>query len=125
MLVTKDDATTAIDTPAKDGLSDRVNEPGMPTGGRAGTRPPAARGLLSITNWTGDAALFETYNASLQGEVTDVASVGDKAVRNGWTSLVVLKGNHILEFAVELAKYDPDIAQEKLKKLATTSIGRL
>lgn len=53
MLVTKDDATAAIDTPAKDGVSDRVSWPGCRPDGRAGTRPPAARGLLSITKMDG------------------------------------------------------------------------
>lgn len=125
VLVTKDDATAALDTPAKDGLSERVSEPGMPTGRSCLYDAASGRGRLNITNWTGDAALFDTYKGLLQGEVADVAGVGDKAIRNGWTGLIVLKGNHLLQFGIELAKYDPDIAQEKLKTLATISIGRL
>src|SRR5690349_11915730 len=58
VLVTKDDATAALGTPAKDGLSDLVSQPGMPTGRSCRYEAAAGRGLLSITNWTGDATLF-------------------------------------------------------------------
>jgi hypothetical protein len=127
VLVTKSEAEAAVGTGLADGLSELFSRPDGTSGRSCHYEAGSGPGQLDVHIWvaTPEQAAFYKEEQRMFGDVEDVAGVGDSAYRVGWPSLVVHQDDYVLEFGMEMADYDPDIAQANLKTLALTSISRL
>jgi Protein of unknown function (DUF3558) len=127
VLVTKDEASAAVGTALNDPSNDLFSRPDGTTGRTCYYTAPSGPGSLSFNIWRATPAQAALYKEEQKqfGDVHDIAGLGDAAYRVGWIELVVLKGDYLLEYGIEMADYDPDTAQANLKTLATTSISRL
>ena len=126
VLVTKDEAETAVGT-SLEGSSDLFSRPDGTTGRSCYYDAPTGPGSLGLNIWKTTPAQFALYKQEQMqfGDIHDIPGIGDEAYRSGWIQLVVLKDDLALEYGIEMVDYDPDTAQENLRTLATTSIGRL
>jgi len=126
VLITKEEAETAVGT-SLTSSSDLFSKPDGTSGRTCYFDAPSGPGGLNFDIWKTTPAQFALYKQEQMqfGDVNDIAGVGDAAYRVGWTSLVVQQGDYALEVGIEMVDYDPDTAQENLKNLVTTAIGRL
>ena len=126
VLVTKEEAESAVGT-SLTSSSDLFSRPDGTTGRTCYFDAASGPGSLSFNIWQTTADQFALYKQEQTqfGDVHDIPGLGDAAYRVGWISMVVMQDDYALEYGIEMVDYDPDTAQENLKTLATTTIGRL
>ena len=127
VLVTNDEAEAAVGSALTDGSSDLFSRPDGTTGRSCYWDATSGPGTLNFDIWNATPEQAAAYKEEQKqfGDVHDIAGLGDSAYRVGFTSLIVMKNNLVLEYGIEMADYDPDTAQANLMTLATTALSRL
>lgn len=127
VLVNQGEAQAAVGTTLSPGSNDLFSRPDGTEGRSCYYDAPTGSGGLTFNIWNATAEQAAAYKEEQKqfGDVHDIAGLGDSAYRVGFTSLIVMKDDFVLEYGIEMAHYDPDTAQQNLMTLATTSLSRL
>jgi hypothetical protein len=124
-LVGKDAVSAAVGGPVGDPTADLISAPGFDNGRQCTFRTTTGRGIFSLTIFPVTQELFAIDKQQAMGNVEDVAGLGDAAFTVGNNSLHVLKGQYLLQLALEQVNFDPDTSLQHLHSLARSSVDKL